>query len=228
MDGNGRWAKEQNKSRLYGHRHGVKTVRKIVEAAREIELPYLTLYTFSTENWKRPKQEVSGLMNLLVQTIRKELDDLHKNNITIKVIGDLIKVPSDTLNEILKAVEKTKNNTGLSLVIALSYGARWDIVEAGKKIIADAKAGKLMPEEFNEMKFRSYLSTSEIPDPELLIRTSGEYRISNFLLWELAYSELYFSPKKWPEFTKEDFFEAIIDYQQRERRFGKVSEQLKK
>ncbi|HPD65771.1 MAG TPA: isoprenyl transferase [Bacteroidia bacterium] len=228
MDGNGRWAKEQNKSRLYGHRYGVKTVRRIVEASREIELEYLTLYTFSTENWKRPKQEVSGLMNLLVQTIRKELNELHKNNISIRVIGELEKVPPETLNEVLKAVEKTKDNDGLKLIMALSYGSRWDIVEASKRIISDACQGKLQAADFNEKLFKSYLSTADFPDPELLIRTSGEYRISNFLLWELAYSELYFTPKKWPEFTKEDFFEAIIDFQKRERRFGRVSEQIKR
>jgi len=227
MDGNGRWAKEQNKSRIFGHRQGVQTVRQIVEASVEIGLEYLTLYTFSTENWNRPRQEVSALMNLLVSTVRKELNELNKNNVSIKVIGDISRIPSLTLREVNNAVEKTKNNKGLKLIMALSYGARWDIVTSVKKMIDDAVLGKITSEKFNDNTFKSYLSTGQYPDPELLIRTSGEYRISNFLLWELAYSEMVFSMKKWPEFTKEDFYEAILDYQKRERRFGKVSEQIK-
>jgi len=227
MDGNGRWAKEQNKSRIFGHRQGVQTVRSIVEASVEIGLDHLTLYTFSTENWNRPLQEISALMNLLITTVRKELNDLNKNNVSIKVIGDTTRVPSPTLKAINNAVEKTKNNTGLKLIMALSYGARWDIINAVKNIIDDSAAGKIVSQSFNDDNFKSYLSTGPFPDPELLIRTSGEYRISNFLLWELAYSEMVFSMKKWPEFTKEDFYQAILDYQKRERRFGKVSEQIK-
>jgi len=227
MDGNGRWAKEHNKSRVHGHRQGVKTVRQIVEASIEVGIEYLTLYTFSTENWNRPIQEVSALMNLLVTTIRKELNDLNKNNVSIRVIGDITRIPSSTLKEVNKAIEITKNNNGLKLIMALSYGSRWDIVTSVKKIIDDSKKGVVSSDNFSEKEFKSYLSTGFYPDPELLIRTSGEYRISNFLLWELAYSEMVFSQKNWPEFTKEDYYQAIIDYQKRERRFGKVSEQIK-
>jgi len=228
MDGNGRWAKEHGKHRIYGHRAGVQTVREIVEASVEIGLEHLTLYTFSTENWKRPYQEVSALMNLLVVTIRKELEELNKNNVSVRVIGDCEKIPEKTLVEVKKAIEKTKDNNGLKLIIALSYSSRWDIINSLKKIINLASNKQLDSELFTESTFKSFLSTAMYPDPELLIRTSGEFRISNFLLWELAYSELFFTNKKWPEFTKEDFYEAIINYQHRERRFGKVSEQLKK
>ena len=224
MDGNGRWAKEHNKNRIFGHQAGVKTVRLIIEASVELKLKHLTLYTFSKENWKRPKREVSALMNLLIVTIRKELDELNKNNVSIHVIGDLNTIPKNTLSEVNKAIELTKNNTGLKVVIALSYSSRWDIMNAVKKIKNDSSLSKKQP--ISEDFFKTYLSTADFPDPELLIRTSGEYRISNFLLWELAYSELYFTSKKWPEFSKEDFYQAIVDYQNRERRFGKVSEQL--
>jgi undecaprenyl diphosphate synthase len=224
MDGNGRWAKERNKNRAFGHQAGVKTVRRIIEASVELKLNYLTLYTFSTENWKRPKSEISALMNLLIVTIRRELDELHKNNVSIRVIGEMDKIPSKTRKEILHAIEVTKNNTGLKVVIALSYSARWDIMNAVSKIRSDKS---ISPNQaITEDLFKKYLSTADFPNPELLIRTSGEFRISNFLLWELAYSEFYFTSKKWPEFSKEDFYEAIVDYQNRERRFGKVSEQL--
>ncbi len=228
MDGNGRWAKEQNKPRVFGHRAGVQTVRRIVEASVELGLQYLTLYTFSTENWKRPKQEVSALMNLLIVTIRRELDDLNKNNVSVRVIGDCHKIPEKTMNEVRKAIEITKHNDGLKLIIALSYSARWDIICSVKRIIELANKNIIKPESFNDEAFKSYLSTADYPDPELLIRTSGENRISNFLLWELAYAELFFTEKKWPEFSKDDFYNAILNYQNRERRFGKVSEQLKK
>lgn len=228
MDGNGRWAREKNKPRFFGHRAGVKTVRRIVEASVEIGLEYLTLYTFSTENWKRPPREISALMNLLVVTIRKELEDLNKNNVSVRVIGESDKIPSQTLIEVNKAIETTKNNAGLKLIMALSYSSRWDIISSVKKIIELSCNKQLNPETFTEDTFKSFLSTSEYPDPELLIRTSGECRISNFLLWELAYSELFFTEIKWPDFSKDDFFQSIVDYQQRERRFGKVSEQLKK
>ncbi|MBT3801971.1 MAG: isoprenyl transferase [Bacteroidetes bacterium] len=224
MDGNGRWAKENNKNRIFGHQAGVKTVRQIIEASVELKLKYLTLYTFSKENWKRPQREVSALMNLLVVTIRKELEELNKNNASIHVIGDLDKIPKKTLEEVQNAIELTKNNTGLKVVIALSYSSRWDIMNAVTKIKNDSSVNENQP--ITEDLFKSYLSTADFPDPELLIRTSGEYRISNFLLWEFAYSEFYFTSKKWPEFSKEDYYQAIVDYQNRERRFGKVSEQL--
>ena len=224
MDGNGRWAKENNKNRIFGHQAGVKTVRQIIEASVELKLKYLTLYTFSKENWKRPQREVSALMNLLVVTIRKELEELNKNNASIHVIGDLDKIPKKTLEEVQNAIELTKNNTGLKVVIALSYSSRWDIMNAVTKIKNDSSVNENQP--ITEDLFKSYLSTADFPDPELLIRTSGEYRISNFLLWELAYSEFYFTSKKWPEFSKEDYYQAIVDYQNRERRLGKVSEQL--
>mgnify|MGYP006414347007 CR=1 FL=1 len=224
MDGNGRWAKENNKNRIFGHQAGVKTVRQIIEASVDLKLKYLTLYTFSKENWKRPQREVSALMNLLVVTIRKELEELNKNNASIHVIGDLDKIPKKTLEEVQNAIELTKNNTGLKVVIALSYSSRWDIMNAVTKIKNDSSVNENQP--ITEDLFKSYLSTADFRDPELLIRTSGEYRISNFLLWELAYSEFYFTSKKWPEFSKEDYYQAIVDYQNRERRFGKVSEQL--
>ena len=226
MDGNGRWAKEQNKNRIFGHQAGVRTVRRIVEASVDIGLEHLTLYTFSTENWKRPRQEVSALMRLLLVTIRKELDELSKNNVSIRVVGDLNKIPSKTLLEVQNAVERTKHNDGLKLVMALSYSSRWDILNAVKKMLNNSEQILTSNQDISDELFKSYLSTAEYPDPELLIRTSGEYRISNFLLWELAYSEFHFTSKKWPEFTEEDFYQAIVDFQNRERRFGKVSEQL--
>lgn len=224
MDGNGRWAKAHNKNRIFGHQAGVKTVRQIIEASVELKLKYLTLYTFSQENWNRPQREVSALMNLLVVSIRRELKELNNNNVSIHVIGDLDKIPQKTLIEVNKAIELTKQNTGLKVVMALSYSSRWDIMNAVTKIKKDSSVSVEQP--ISEEIFKSYLSTAEYPDPELLIRTSGEYRISNFLLWELAYSEFYFTSKKWPEFSKEDYYQAIVDYQNRERRFGKVSEQL--
>lgn len=226
MDGNGRWAKERNRTRSYGHRHGVKTVKEIVKASSELGIKYLTLYTFSTENWKRPKREVGALMDLLVSTIRKELTEIHENNVRIEVVGDMAKLPANTCDEVLKAIEVTRKNSGLTLIMAISYSARWDICQAVKKLIVDAKANVISEEEIDQYCLKNYLSTSRYPDPELLIRTSGEYRISNFLLWELAYTELYFTPKRWPEFSREDFFEAILDYQKRERRFGKTTAQI--
>jgi undecaprenyl diphosphate synthase len=226
MDGNGRWAKSHGKSRVFGHKQGVNTVREIVEVSAEIGIEYLTLYTFSLENWLRPKSEVNSLMNLLVGTIKGELNKLLENNISVKVIGDTNRIPDFTYKELEIAIEKTKNNTGLKLIMALSYSSRWDIVNAVNQIVKLSKSGNIAGEKISEDHFSSFLSTSEYPDPELLIRTSGEFRISNFLLWELAYTELYFTEKKWPEFTKEDFYLALIHYQERERRFGKLSEQL--
>lgn len=227
MDGNGRWAKEHGKARIFGHKHGVSSVREVVEAAGEIGIKYLTLYAFSTENWNRPKVEVAALMQLLVNTISSEANELNKNNVRLITIGDINSLPNNCEKELGKAIQKTKDNTGLTLVLALSYSAKWEIVNAVKKIADKVKNEQLPIADINDEVFSSHLETSTIPDPELLIRTSGEYRISNFLLWQIAYSELYFTEKLWPEFGKEDLFEAIVDYQKRERRFGKTSEQVK-
>lgn len=226
MDGNGRWAKEHSKPRIFGHKNGVLSVRSVVEGAGEIGLKYLTLYAFSTENWKRPKVEVAALMQLLVATISKEVSSLNKNNVRLLTIGDLNSLPGNCERELKKAIEKTKNNTGLSLVLALSYSSKSEIIRAIKQIATDVTEDKIELDNINENLLNNYLDTSMIDDPELLIRTSGEFRLSNFLLWQIAYSELYFTEKLWPDFTKEDLFKAIVDYQGRERRFGKTSEQL--
>ncbi len=226
MDGNGRWAKEKGKDRLFGHYSGVESVRNIVEGCAELGIAYLTLYAFSTENWDRPKDEVTGLMELLVQTIRKEVTELNKNNIRLFVIGNLSLLPASAQNELKEAIEETENNTGLKLVMALSYSSRWEIINAVKNIAEEIKSGKLDPQEINDEVLKAHLCTSGIPDPELMIRTSGEYRISNFLLYQLAYSELYFSDVLWPDFRKENLYDALLDYQNRERRFGKTSEQV--
>jgi undecaprenyl diphosphate synthase len=227
MDGNGRWAKEQGQDRLFGHFHGVESVRNIVEGCAELGIGYLTLYAFSTENWDRPVEEVTGLMELLVDTIRKEVSTLNKNNIKLHVIGDTNMLPEYARNELKEALDETSQNTGLNLIMALSYSSRWEIVSAIKSIAADVKAGKLEPFEIDQDSIKDYLATKEFPDPELMIRTSGEYRISNFLLYQLAYAELYFTQVRWPDFRKENLYEAILDFQQRERRFGKTGEQLK-
>ena len=227
MDGNGRWAKEKGEDRLFGHLNGVESVRNIVEGAAELGVQYLTLYAFSTENWDRPAYEVSGLMELLVDTIRKEVPTLNKNNIKLHVIGDMDMLPELARKELNEAMGETSANTGLNLVMALSYSSRWEINNAVKKIAAAVKANQLQPEEVNANTLQQYLCTSSFPDPELMIRTSGEYRISNFLLYQLAYAELYFTDTLWPDFRKENLYEAILDFQGRERRFGKTSEQLK-
>jgi undecaprenyl diphosphate synthase len=227
MDGNGRWAKEQGKDRLFGHYHGVESVRNIVEGCAELGIGYLTLYAFSTENWDRPKDEVTGLMELLVQTIRLEVATLNKNNIRLQIIGNINMLPPSARNELNEACEETRNNSGLTLVMALSYSSRWEILEAVKNIGADIKSGQIEPSEVDDELFKKYLCTAEIPDPELMIRTSGEFRMSNFLLYQLAYSELYFTDVLWPDFRKENLYEAILDFQKRERRFGKTSEQVK-
>jgi undecaprenyl diphosphate synthase len=227
MDGNGRWAKEQGKDRLFGHYHGVESVRNIVEGCAELGIGYLTLYAFSTENWDRPKDEVTGLMELLVQTIRLEVATLNKNNIRLQIIGNINMLPSSARNELNEACEETRNNSGLTLVMALSYSSRWEILEAVINIGADIKSGQIEPSEVDDELFKKYLCTAEIPDPELMIRTSGEFRMSNFLLYQLAYSELYFTDVLWPDFRKENLYEAILDFQKRERRFGKTSEQVK-
>jgi undecaprenyl diphosphate synthase len=227
MDGNGRWAKSHNKPRIFGHKKGVLSVRSVVEGAGEIGVKYLTLYAFSTENWNRPKVEVVALMQLLVATISKEVASLNKNNVRLLTIGDLKSLPGNCERELEKAKEKTKNNTGLSLVLALSYSSKSEIVRAIKGIANEVSEKKLEIDDINIDLIADYLDTATMPNPELLVRTSGEYRLSNFLLWQIAYSELYFTNKFWPDFTKEDLFEAIIDYQKRERRFGLTSEQIK-
>ncbi|HUZ57182.1 MAG TPA: isoprenyl transferase [Hanamia sp.] len=226
MDGNGRWAKEKGKNRLYGHFNGVESVRNIVEGCAELQIGYLTLYAFSTENWDRPKDEVTGLMELLVQTIRQEVSTLNKNNIRLHVIGNMNMLPPNVLHELEEACKDTKCNTGLNLIMALSYSSRWEIINAVKNIGIEVEKGKLNPEEITDNIFKQYLCTSLFPDPELMIRTSGEYRISNFLLYQLAYSELYFTETLWPDFRKENLYQALLEYQNRERRFGKTSEQL--
>lgn len=226
MDGNGRWAKEQGQDRLFGHYHGVESVRDIVEGCAELGVGYLTLYAFSTENWDRPQYEVIGLMELLVTTIRNEVESLQKNNIRLHVIGDLAMLPDYARKELSEALELTKNNKGLNLIMALSYSGRWELLNAVKNIAWEVKRGSLNIEEIDQDTLQRYLCTSDFPDPELMIRTSGEYRISNFLLYQLAYAELYFTNVRWPDFRKQNLYEALIDYQNRERRFGKTSEQL--
>jgi undecaprenyl diphosphate synthase len=226
MDGNGRWAQEKGQDRLYGHFHGVESVRNIVEGCAELGIHYLTLYAFSTENWDRPQQEVEGLMSLLVDTIHKEVPILNKNNIRLHVIGDMNMLPEFAYNELQEALQMTSANTGLNLIMALSYSSRWELVNAVKNIGIDVKAGKIDPAGINHETLEKYLTTSQFPDPELMIRTSGEYRISNFLLYQLAYAELYFTDTRWPDFRKENLYEAIIDFQGRERRFGKTGQQI--
>ena len=226
MDGNGRWAKEKGQDRLFGHFQGVESVRNIVEGCAELGIGYLTLYAFSTENWGRPQQEVAGLMELLAQTIRKETETLNRNNIRLHVIGDLEMMPADAVNELNESIAMTGKNTGLNLVMALSYSSRWELARAAKRIAEEVKAGKTDPESITPDSFAQYLCTATFPDPELMIRTSGEYRISNFLLYQLAYAELYFTEVRWPDFRKENLYAAILDYQSRERRFGKTSEQI--
>lgn len=226
MDGNGRWAKKQGLARVFGHKKGVETVHNITEAAAEIGLRYLTLYAFSTENWNRPKEEVDALMNILVDTIRKETPTLMKNNVRLLTIGDTSRLPEDARKKFMQCIEETSVNTGLSLVLALSYSSRWEIVEAMKEVARRAENGEMHADDITEEIASTLMTTNNIPDPDLLIRTSGELRISNFLLWQLAYSELYFTDLSWPEFKEEDFYAAIVDYQHRERRFGKTSEQV--
>lgn len=228
MDGNGRWAKEQGKMRVFGHQHGVDAVRNVTEACAELGVEYLTLYAFSTENWNRSSFEVDALMSLLTQALKTEVKTLNDNNIRLVAVGDLTRLPKSQYNVLMSAIENTKDNTRMTLTLCLSYSGRWELTETVKKIAGKVKNGELNPEDINEKMVCDNLATSYMPDPELLIRTSGEIRISNFLLWQLAYSELYFTKKYWPDFSKEDLYEAIIDYQSRERRFGKTSEQLKK
>ncbi len=226
MDGNGRWAKERGRPRVFGHKNGVKAVRAVTEAAAELGISHLTLYAFSTENWNRPALEVRALMALLVETVKSEMKTLKKNNIRLEAIGDLAQLPTKSRLALEKGIEDTKDNDRMTLILALNYSARWDILQATQSIAREAQEDGLDPEDIDEGLFEQHLSTKNYPDPELMIRTSGESRISNFLLWQLAYAELYFTPIFWPEFRKEHFYTAIIDFQKRERRFGKISEQL--
>ena len=226
MDGNGRWAKEKGRFRVFGHQNGVKAVREVSEGCAELGIEYLTLYAFSTENWNRPKKEVNALMTLLVKTIRNETKTLMKNGIKLDAIGDRSMLPEDCIRELDEAIDITKDNNRMTLILALSYSAKWDIVNATKKIASKVKSGEIDIEDISETLIDTTLTTYKYPHPELMIRTSGELRISNFLLWEIAYSELYFTTVLWPDYRKEHLVEAILDYQSRERRFGKISEQV--
>jgi undecaprenyl diphosphate synthase len=225
MDGNGRWAKKKGNSRIFGHRNGVTAVRETVEAAAELGVRFLTLYAFSTENWNRPKREVDALMSLLVSSLHEETPTLLKNNISLAAIGDISRLSDKVTGHLETAIAQTAHNTGLKLILALNYSGRWEIIDAVNRISADVANGKIS-NGVTAGIFSGYLNAGNVPDPELLIRTSGEYRVSNFLLWQIAYTELYFTPTLWPDFRKEDFYQAIVDYQKRERRFGKTSEQL--
>ena len=226
MDGNGRWAKEKGKMRVFGHKNGVVAVRDMVEGASMLGIKYLTLYTFSTENWSRPKFEVAALMDLMVSTMTNEVEKLMDNQIRLNAIGNLASLPPKVYQKLNDSIAKTSNNTGLTLTLALSYSARWEITDAVKQLAQKAVNGELDVSQITEQLVSQHLNTATMPDPELMIRTGGEFRVSNYLLWQLAYAELYFTPKLWPDFLKEDLFRAIIDYQRRERRFGLISEQL--
>lgn len=227
MDGNGRWAEMRNRPRTFGHREGVHSVRDIVEASGQIGIKYLTLYTFSTENWRRPKTEVAVLMKLLIKSLRDETDKLHENNVRLMSIGDRSALPKKVLKELMEAINKTRNNKGLTLVLALSYSGRWDILNAVRNIASDYKNSRLRLSDIDEKLFEQYLVTNRLPQPDLLIRTGGDYRISNFLLWESAYTEFYFDRTFWPEFRRKNLYEAIRQYQTRERRFGMTSKQVR-
>ncbi len=227
MDGNGRWAQQQELERFYGHQEGTVSVKKVVEVAGETGVKYLTLYTFSTENWNRPQEEVDALMDLIVTTLKREIPELIEKNVKLGVIGDVERLPSYTRETLKECIDETSGNTGLNLILALSYSSRWEITNAVKKITSGVISGNVDLDEIDEELFSSYLNTAGIPDPDLLIRTGGEYRISNFLMWQLSYTELYFTELYWPEFREEEFYSAIIDFQTRERRFGKTGEQIK-
>lgn len=228
MDGNGRWAQEKHKHRTFGHKEGVNSVRDIVEASGQLGIKYLTLYTFSTENWRRPKSEITVLMRLLIKALRDETDKLHENNVKLTAVGDMTFLPDIVLHELKEAIEKTKNNKLMTLVLALSYSGRWDIINAVKKIAGEYKKNKLSFSDINELCLSRHLVTNGLPDPDLLIRTGGDYRISNFLLWEMAYTELYFDKHFWPGFRREQLYNAVREYQGRERRFGMTTTQIKK
>jgi undecaprenyl diphosphate synthase len=226
MDGNGRWAQQRGLERIFGHQQGVKALKEVIETAAELGIKYLTLYAFSTENWSRPDEEVSALMGIMIQSLNNETDTLMNNNIMLKAIGDVGRLAEDVKERLYETINLTSTCTGLTLVVALSYSSRWEITEAARRMSSDVINGLLNPDSINEEVFEKYLTTYLIPDPELMIRTSGELRISNFLLWQLAYTELYFTDELWPDFGKENFYNAIIDFQKRERRFGKTSEQV--
>ncbi len=222
MDGNGRWAKGKGAARIFGHRNAIQAVKDVTEGCAQLGIKYLTLYAFSTENWGRPKEEVDALMQLLVNTLQKEIKTLHENNVKLQTIGDINQLPLDCQNNLAKAMEATRNNSGLILQLALNYSGRWEIVEAARKLGEEIKNGLVQPNEIDEHYFAQHLQRANVPDPELLIRTSGELRISNFLLWQIAYTEIFITPTLWPDFRKENLYEAICAYQKRERRFGKV------
>ncbi|WP_108820979.1 isoprenyl transferase [Dysgonomonas sp. Marseille-P4361] len=226
MDGNGRWAKQRNLDRTFGHKEGVSAVRRIIEAASIAQVSYITLYTFSTENWNRPEEEVKALMSLMIQAVAKETPDLVKNNVRVKVIGDVSRLPEDTKEALQYCLETTAPCTGVTVILALSYSSKWEITEAIKNIAKDVNSKAINIDDINETLIDSYLETKEIPNPDILVRTGGELRISNFLLWQIAYSELYFTDELWPDFNEESFYKAIVDFQSRERRFGKTSEQV--
>lgn len=226
MDGNGRWAKQRGLDRIFGHQQGVNAVREVIEAAAELHIEYLSLYAFSTENWGRPDEEVSALMGIMIQSLSNETKTLLKNNIRLMAIGDMDRLADDVRERLFETIKLTSVSTGLTLIIAMSYSSRWEIAMAARKISSDARKGIIDPDSISEEDFERYLSTHGIPDPELMIRTSGELRISNFLLWQVAYTEFYFTETLWPDFGKENFYNAIIDFQKRERRFGKTSEQV--
>jgi undecaprenyl diphosphate synthase len=227
MDGNGRWAKKQGAERLFGHNFGIESIRSVLNAADKIDVKFLTVYAFSKENWSRPKEEVDGIMDLIVKSIAREVDEFNEKGVKLLCIGDVLDLPIECQNELNAAIESTKNNSKINLVLSLNYSAKWEITEAVRDIAKKTTEGQINLEEINPELVSNHLNTKNIPDPELLIRTGGEKRISNFLLWQIAYSELYFTEILWPDFRGEDLYQAIIDYQQRERRFGKVSEQLK-
>jgi undecaprenyl diphosphate synthase len=226
MDGNGRWAKQRGMDRIFGHQQGVNAVRQVIEAATEIGIKYLTLYAFSTENWGRPDEEVTALMGIMVQSLNNETDTLIKNNIKLTAIGDTARLADDVRERLMETIRLTEGSTGLTLIVAMSYSSRWEILEAARKLYDEINSGSVDPDSIDEQDFEKYLATAGMPDPELMIRTSGELRISNFLLWQLAYTELYFTDILWPDFSKEEFYKAIVDFQKRERRFGRTSEQV--
>ncbi len=226
MDGNGRWAKQKNLDRTFGHREGLSAVRRLIEGAKKAGVSYLTLYTFSTENWKRPEEEIRALMQLMVKAVADETPDLIKNNIRVKTIGDIDRLPIETRKALDACLMETSACTGSTIILALSYSSKWELTEAARKLAIDVKSGKVDENNISEELFEKYLSTAEIPNPDILVRTGGEKRISNFLLWQIAYSELYFTDELWPDFNEESLYKAIVDFQQRERRFGKTSEQI--
>lgn len=228
MDGNGRWAKQRGLERVFGHHEGLAAVRRTIETAARLEIPFITLYTFSTENWNRPEEEVKALMALMIKAVAEETDNLIKNNVRLKVIGDIDRLPKDTLDALDSCLERTSRSTGTTIILALSYSSKWELTDAIKKIATEVQAQNIKPEEISESTIDKYLSTHDIPNPDLLVRTGGEKRVSNFLLWQIAYSELYFTDELWPDFNEASLCNAVADYQMRERRFGKTSEQIEK